>query len=122
MVEILIAVAFLAVCAVSILDAVFSANGQASYAARRNLVLVELKNEVESARGLAANGVLTERNGSEDRELPGIPGKVTVQTVVRLQTGSLTLFDVTCQAQWQDETSSGARTESTKLSTVVWQP
>jgi len=122
MVEILIAVAFLGVCAVSILEAVFSANGQASYAARRNLVLIELKNEIESARGLAANGALTEGNTADARALPGIPEKVTVQRSVALQSGSRTLFDVVCRAEWKDETSDEQRDENLTLATVVFQP
>ena len=122
MVEILIAVAFLGVCAVSILDAVFSANGQASYAARRNLVVNVLKNEIEATRGLAANGTLVERSSSRNVSVAGYPSTVAINLTVSLQSGSTTLYDVGVRAEWQDETSVETRTESVTLKTVVRQP
>lgn len=119
LVEILIAVVFLAVCASAILDAVWTGNLQASYAMRRTRVMGLLQDQLESLRGYAASGSLATATASASTTPPGFVGPVSISGTIHLETNSLTLYDVTVTATWTEEGSFGTRTDTASLSTVI---
>jgi Tfp pilus assembly protein PilV len=117
--EILIAVTFLAICSTAILQTVLTADTQASYAMRRSQILAALQSKIETVRGMAESGSLTEATTTETLNLQGIANPVTLVTVLALRTNSISLWDLTVTATWADGTSLGSRSDSASLTTVV---
>ncbi len=116
--EILIAVAFLAICASAIVEGVWTSNLQATYALRRAKIMSALQDQLEGVRALASAGSLSNYSGTTTPTIASA-GTVTITTTVTLESGSLTLWDVTASATWTESTASGTRTDSASLSTVV---
>jgi Tfp pilus assembly protein PilV len=120
-VEILVAVVFLAVCASAIVDGVWTANLQSSYALRRARVISLLQDQIETARGLASSDNLVNGSLTTPYTLPGFVGQVSVTSTSTLESTSHDLYDVTTTATWTEETSAGTRTDTATLSTTVFQ-
>lgn len=119
--EILIAVTFLAICAVAILDVVMVADTQGSYALRRTQVLSTLQNQIETARGKAAAGTLTGGTTTSLLTIPGIPSTVTVTTTITLRSTSRTLWDVSTSATWMEQAKSRTWTDTATLVSLIKQ-
>jgi hypothetical protein len=112
-------VSFLAICSYAILDTVMRANMQASYAARRALVMATLQDCIENVRGNAAGSSITAGTTTTPTTLPGFPSSVSVVTTITLRTNSLTLYDVSATATWTEQSSSGNRSDTATLASTV---
>jgi Tfp pilus assembly protein PilV len=119
--EILIAVAFLAICAAAILDVVLVADTQGSYALRRTQVLTALQNEIEQSRGRAMAGTLTDGTTTTLMTLPGISGTVTVTTTTTLRSTSRTLWDISTSASWTEQAKSRTWNDTASLVSLIKQ-
>src|SRR4051812_39263712 len=91
LVEILIAVTFLAICAAAILETVLTADTQGAYALRRALVLSSLQDQIEAARGRAAGGSLTGGSNTVDMTVAGLSGPVSITTITTQRANSRSL-------------------------------
>ena len=121
LVEILIAVVFMAVAAGALLDAVWTSNAVSTYSIRRSRILATLRDALETARGTASAGTLIVGVTTVNLSLVGIPEPVSVTTTIAFRATSMTLYDVTAEAVWYDETTGRVRTDTLSLATVVLQ-
>ena len=121
LVEILIAVVFMAVAAGALLDAVWTSNAVSTYSVRRSRVLAALRDSLETARGTAFAGTLIVGVTTVNLSLAGIPKPVSVTTTIAFRATSMTLYDVTAEAVWYEETTGRVRTDTLSLATVVLQ-
>jgi len=118
LIELLIAVTFLAICAVVILDAMMTANRQSAFALRRTRVLDALQDAIEVIRGTATKDTLTEGVTETKLDLPGFTESVAVTSKIDRRSDSRVLYDVVVTANWNDP-STGKRGEVMSLATVV---
>ena len=119
LIEILIAVSFLAFCAAVILDTVVTANIQAGFALRRATVLALLQDKIETCRGTATTTPLTIGAINGNITPTGFVGQVTISQTITRPATTRTLYNVVVTATWTEETSLGTRTDTASLTSVV---
>lgn len=100
MVECLVAVSLLAVCAVPVLSAINSAQLQSTDAKERLIVLQEVHSEIEACRGLVRRGVLSPSLMEKELDLPLVSTPLLIKTETTLVPGYLTLYQVKVTATW----------------------
>lgn len=119
--EILIAVAFLAICSYAIMETVLTANNQGGYAFRRATVISALQDQIESARGSAASGSLTATTNTSTLAVPGTTSVVSISTTIAQHTNSRVLWDITTSATWGEQSGLGQWTDAASLASVIKQ-
>lgn len=119
LIEILIAVTFLAICAAVILQTVTASSGNSSYAFRRQQVLSALQSRIETVRGTSNSSSITAGTSSTNVAVPGIAEPVTLVTTIASRETSLTLWDVTVTGTWPEQRGSRVWNDSATLRTVV---
>ncbi|MBV6457213.1 MAG: hypothetical protein HONBIEJF_00320 [Fimbriimonadaceae bacterium] len=118
LIEVLIAVTFLAIAAAVILDAIMTANRQSAFALRRSRVLDALQDTLQGVRGKATKDSLMEGDSTVELSLPGFAESVAIKTTIQRRKDSRVLYDVSATAAWNDP-STGKRGETMTLATVV---
>jgi len=121
MIEIMVTVAFLAVCAAAIADGVGYSHTQAAYAYRRSVIVSRLQDEIEKARGLAAQATLVAGTSNSTATVTGVEGAVSIKRVTSLHQNSTSLFDVAASATWSDPSFGGVRADTASLTTIIRQ-
>jgi len=118
LIEVLIAVTFLAIASAVILDAIMTSNRQSAFALRRARVLDVLQDALEGVRGTATRDSLTDGKSVTEVALPGFSEPITLTTTVERRKDSRVCYDVIAEATWNDP-STGKRGETLSLVTVV---
>jgi Tfp pilus assembly protein PilV len=116
--ELLVAVVFLAVCVSGIVASVASSQRNASYARRRALALATASCEIERARAEGKAGTLAVA-AAAPVTISGLPGPGTYTRHVVKSSGYSSLYAVMVTVTWSEPTSSGSRSDSLVLTTLV---
>jgi type II secretory pathway pseudopilin PulG len=122
LVELLIAVVFLAICTSSILACVWNSQTQGTYANRRSAVLAAIQAQIYTARGQARLGSLTPGATTTPTAVQGLSSSLGVTTTISLWPGYTNLYLVTVSASWTEESRGVNRSDSLSISTLVRAP
>lgn len=105
MVELLMAVVLLSICATAIISAVGQTSKRASLAAEKALILAEAQNWMETTRAKAKLRTIIPGTGSTVMTITGVPFSVTRATSVALAAGYTDLYNVSVTMTWNANTT-----------------
>lgn len=105
MVECLVAITLLAICAVPVTSAISSAQVQSTEAKERLVVLQEVHSEIEASRGMARRGLLAVSLMEKELDLPLISTPLKIDIKTTLVPGYLTLYQVKVTGTWSRSVS-----------------
>lgn len=120
--ELLVAIAFIGVCAGAILACVTSSSTRSTHAKRRAIVLAQLQSEIEQVRSTAKSSSLTTGTVNTTPAMSGFTGTANMSRSITLVSGYTNLYRVLVQMNWTEQTSSGQRSETLLLETNVRAP
>ena len=100
LVELLICVIFLGLCAAAMLNAVGAASRQASVAEEKLLALATAKNQIAQQQAAARDGTLAVGTSTTNPTDTGIRFPVTVTTTVSAVGGYTDLYQVLTRVSW----------------------
>lgn len=119
MVELLMAVVLLSICAAAILNGVTLTGKRASLAAQKALILNEAQNWMESTKAKGKLRTLVAGTSSVSLSITGVPFQVQRNTSIALVPGYTDLYDVSCTMQWNGNTTADQKGAVTLQSKVV---
>ena len=118
MVELLMAVLLLSICATAIISAISQTGKRASMAAEKTLILAEAQNWMESSKAKGKMRTLVAGNTSVQLTITGVPFPVTRATSIALVGGYTDLYRVSVTMTWNANTTrdqSGTLTLESKV-------
>lgn len=119
LVELLICVIFLGLCAAAMLNAVSAAGRQASIAEEKLLALAVAKNELANAQAAAKTGTIVVGTTTTNPTDTGIKYPVSVKTVISAVSGYSDLYQVSSQVTWTADTGAALSGQVTLETYVV---
>ena len=122
MVELLVAVVFLAVCTSAILGCVWATESRGNYATHEAAVLAYLQDTLEEVRSTARTAVPATGTFVTNPVLSSVHEPVTVTTVIALKPGYANLYTVTITADWNERNFRNVRADRMTISTFVRAP
>ena len=105
LVESLVAVLIIAVCATPILTAVSSSQERLTEAQQRLIVLQEVQSELDNQRSKARTGLMVVQALVRELNLPTLSDPIEMETSVTLVSGYIDLFQVRITATWASGSS-----------------
>lgn len=118
MVELMLAVLLLSICASAIIQAVSQTGKRANMAGQKALILVEAQNWIENCRAKGKLRTLVAGTSSVQIAVTGVPFPVTRTTSISLVSGYTDLFKVSVTMSWNANTTadqSGSLTLESKV-------
>lgn len=105
MVELLMAVLLLSICATAIISAIGQTGKRASMAAEKTLILAEAQNWMESTKAKGKMRTLVAGTSNVQIAVPGVPFPVNRSTTIALAAGYTDLYCVSVTMSWDPNTS-----------------
>lgn len=118
LVELMIALLVLSVCAGALLAGIGQAGSRAGIASEKVIILTAVKNQMDIARQAGRNGNLTAGTNSGAQSLTGLPYPVNFTRTASAVAGEPGLFAVRVVATWAG--ADNKRTGTMQLDTLVY--
>jgi len=100
MVELMIAVLILSICASAIIRAITQTGKRSSMSAEKALILAEAQNWMEGVRAKGKARTLVAGTSNVSIAITGVPFQVTRSTTIALSPGYTDLYDVSVRMSW----------------------